>query len=99
MISATQREAIDVLRDLCAMSEDIRLGQLMAHLGFVGEINAGRTLWDIEDEQLLEVMCQHRAELATRLADATKQNVPPVGVAISSCQPSSILPDQGERST
>jgi hypothetical protein len=66
MISATQREALAVLTELCELSPDIRLGQLMAHLGFLGEDQTGRTLWDIDDEQLLAVLYRHRAELAAR---------------------------------
>ena len=67
MIPPRQREAISVLQELCALSDDIRLGQLMAHLGFLGEIATGRNLWDLDDEQLLSVMYQHLAELKARL--------------------------------
>lgn len=67
MISATEREALALLAELCELAPDIRLGQLVAHLGYVGEIETGRTLWDIENEQLVEIMYQHRSELAARL--------------------------------
>jgi hypothetical protein len=66
MITATQREALAVLADLCELSPDVRLGQLCAHLGFLGEDQTGRTLWDIDDGQLLAVLYHHRAELAAR---------------------------------
>ena len=66
MMSATQREALAVLTELCELSPDVRLGQLMAHVGFLGEDQTGRTLWDVDDEQLLAVMYHHRAELAAR---------------------------------
>lgn len=66
MIPQTQREALAVLTELCEMSPDVRLGQLLAHLGFLGEDQTGRSLWDIEDEQLLAVLYHHRAELAAR---------------------------------
>ena len=56
MTTPTQSEALAVLAELCALSPDIRLGQLMAHLGFLGEDQTGRTLWDIDDEQLLAVL-------------------------------------------
>jgi hypothetical protein len=48
------------------MSPDVRLGQLLAHLGFLGEDQTGRTLWDIDDEQLLAVLYHHREELMAR---------------------------------
>ena len=69
MIPATQREALAVLAELCELSPDVRLGQLFAHLGFLGEDQTGRSLWDIDDEQLLVVL-YHRAELAARQPDS-----------------------------
>jgi hypothetical protein len=66
MISNTQREALALLVELCEMSPDVRLGQLLAHLGFLGEDQTGRTLWDIDDEQLLAIMYHHRGELSAR---------------------------------
>lgn len=73
MIPATQREALAVLAELCEMSPDVRLGQLLAHLGFLGEDQTGRSLWDIDDEQLLAVIYHHRAELAARQPDSANQ--------------------------
>ena len=66
MIPATQREALAILAELCELSPDVRLGQLLAHAGFLGEDQTGRSLWDIDDEQLLAVLYAHRAELANR---------------------------------
>ena len=70
MISATQREVLSILTEVCALSPDIRLGQLFAHLGFLGEDQTGRSLSDIDDEQLLSVLYHHRAELTARQSDA-----------------------------
>jgi hypothetical protein len=67
MIPATRGEALAVLAEVCELSPDVRLGQLLAHLGFLGEDQTGRTLWDIDDEQLLAVLYHHRAELAARV--------------------------------
>ena len=66
MIPATQREALAVLAELCQLSPDIRLGQLLLHVGFLGEDQTGRSLGNIDDEQLLAVLYHHRAELAAR---------------------------------
>jgi hypothetical protein len=49
----------------------VRLGQLLAHLGFLGQDQSGRTLWDIDDEELLAVLYHHRAELKGRLSSAS----------------------------
>lgn len=68
MMSSTQREALAVLVELCELSPDVRLGQLLAHLGFLGEDQTGRTLWDIDDEQLLAALYHHRGELVARNA-------------------------------
>lgn len=69
MSSATQREALAVLAEVCELSPDVRLGQLLAHLGFLGEDQTGRSLWDLDDEQLLAVLYHHRAELVGRQRD------------------------------
>jgi hypothetical protein len=83
MISPTQREALAVLTELCDLSDDVRLGQLLAHLGFLGEDQTGRTLWDIDDEQLLAVLYHHRGELIGRTPAAPNQALPLTGGAPS----------------
>jgi len=83
MIPPTQREALAVLAEVAELSPDIRLGQLFAHLGFLGEDQTGRSLWDIDDEQLLAVLYHHRAELAARQAPAPNPSVQPTGAAVS----------------
>ncbi len=83
MIPATQREALAVLAELCELSPDVRLGQLLAHLGFLGEDQTGRCLWDIDDEQLLAVLYHHRAELTGRQPDTPSQSLQPTGAALS----------------
>jgi hypothetical protein len=74
MIPKIQREALAVLAELCDQSPDVRLGQLLAHLGFLGEDQTGRSLWDIEDEQLLAVFLHHKTELAARTPDTANTN-------------------------
>jgi hypothetical protein len=76
MTSATQREALAVLAELCELSPDVRLGQLLAHLGFLGEDQTGRSLWDIDDEQLLAVLYHHRSELVSRTQSLPAQALP-----------------------
>ena len=80
MISQAQREAMDVLAEVYEMSPDIRLGQLFAHLGFLGEDQTGRSLWDIDDEQLLAVLYHHRAELMERQQQLPNQPLQPTKV-------------------
>ena len=66
MTDETKQEALTVLAQIWELTPDVRLGQLMAHLGFLGEVHVGRGLGYIEDDELLAVMYRHRAELLAR---------------------------------
>ena len=66
MSADVRQEALAVLVELAALAPDVRLGQLMAHLGFLSEDQIERSLWDIEDEELLAVLRRHHAELLGR---------------------------------
>jgi hypothetical protein len=66
MTTPTQVEALALLAEVCDLAPELRLGQLLAHLGFLGEDRTGKTLWDIDEEQLLTVLYHHRSELAAR---------------------------------
>jgi hypothetical protein len=66
MSGDVRQEALAVLAELAALAPEVRLGQLMAHLGFLGEDQVERSLWDIEDDDLLAVLYRHRSELLTR---------------------------------
>jgi hypothetical protein len=66
MTANVRQKALAVLTELAALAPDVRLGQLMAHLGFLGEDQFERTLWDIEDDELLAVLHWHRCELLAR---------------------------------
>ena len=87
MTSSTQREALAVLAELCDLSPDVRLGQLLAHLGFLGEDQTTRTLWDIDDEQLLAVLYHHRSELMARTTVASSSPAPATSALSSSSLP------------
>ena len=54
---------LDEVQRLCP---DMRIGQFLATVAMLGEESTGRTLWDIEDEELLRVMEKHRADLLRR---------------------------------
>lgn len=63
----TQQQALTTLAEVWALAPDVRLGQLMAHLGFLGEVHVGRGLGDLDDDELVRVLARHRDELAARL--------------------------------
>ena len=67
MTSDLQREALSVLAEIWRLSPDVRLGQMFAHLGFLGEAHLGRGLGTIDDDELMSVLYRHRAELLARL--------------------------------
>jgi hypothetical protein len=81
-----------MLAEVWALSPDVRLGQLMAHLGFLGEAHVGKGLGDIEDDELIAVLSRHRSELRARLEGTPKQALQPTGAA-ASVSGSSTLPE------
>ena len=88
----TQREAVAVLTEVLSLSPEVRLGQLMAHLGFLGEVHVGKGLGYIEDDELLAVLYRHRAELRARLEGAPNEALQPTGAA-TAVSGSSTLPE------
>jgi hypothetical protein len=83
-------EILNVLAELWTLSPDVRLGQLFAHLGFLGEAHLDKGLGYIEDDELLAVMYRHRLELAARLQGSA---VPLLGPAETSVSGSPIQPE------
>jgi hypothetical protein len=81
MMSDLQREALSVLAEIMALSPDIRLGQLFAHLGFLGDAHLGRGLGYIDDDELMSILYRHRAELQARLESSPNQQQLPAKVA------------------
>ena len=69
MTQNARQEVLAVLAEAAALAPDVRLGQLIAFVGFMGESQVGRTLWDMEDDELLAALQQHRADLLGRIAD------------------------------
>jgi hypothetical protein len=81
MMSDLQREALAVLAEVWALSPDVRLGQLFAHLGFLGETHLGRSLGYIDDDELVSILYRHRAELQARLEGTPNQTPQPTRAA------------------
>jgi hypothetical protein len=82
-----QREALAVLAEVWALSPDVRLGQLMAHLGFLGEAHVGKGLGNIEDDEIIAILYRHRAELTGRLEGAPEEALHPAGAKSVSGSP------------
>lgn len=69
-MTTVRQEATEILAELIERSSEIRLGQLLAHLGFLGHDRTGHDLWEIDDEEFLAVLVHHREEL-NQLPDST----------------------------
>ena len=90
MTPDVQREALTVIGELLTFSPEVRLGQLLAHLGFLGECHLGHGLGDIEDDEFIAVLYRHRAELLAR-QQGTPDQVPPTNSTTSvSGSPTSV---------
>jgi hypothetical protein len=87
-----QREALAVLAEVWELAPEVRLGQLMANLGFLGEVHVGKGLGYIEDDELIAVLYRHRAELQSRLED-TPNEAPQSAGAATSVSGSSMQPE------
>lgn len=82
MTTVAKREALAVLAEVSELAPDMRLGQLFADQGLLGEAHLGRGLGDIEDDELVAVLYRHRRELETRL-EGEEQSAVPSGAATS----------------
>jgi hypothetical protein len=79
----TQREALAALAEVWSLAPEVRLGQLMAHLDFLGDVHLEKGLGYLEDDELIAILYRHRAELRARAAGASTQSPSPAGAAIS----------------
>jgi len=64
MTPDVRHETLAALAELSDLVPDVRIGQLIAHLGFLSEDEGGRGLGDIEDADLLAAIRRHREEVA-----------------------------------
>jgi hypothetical protein len=63
------------LARLSDLAPDVRIGQLVAHLGVLSEDEGGHGLGDIEDADLVTVIQRHYEELAQLTSAAPTQPV------------------------
>lgn len=63
MNDSLRTELLETICEVAELSPDVRIGQMLANLGFLVEARAGGSIWDIEDRDLLQVVQQHRDEL------------------------------------
>jgi hypothetical protein len=76
MMTQTRREILAVLSEILELDPDVRVGQLMIGMGVIGEVNTGRTLYQLGDEELLDSLCEHRNNLRKRKMDVAPTPLP-----------------------
>ena len=70
-----------MLAEVWVLSPDVRLGQLMAHLGLLSEARIDKGLGDIDDDEIIALLSRHRAELEARMQAAPKNSLQTSGAA------------------
>jgi hypothetical protein len=66
MIDPTRDEILNRLRRLSELAPDLRFGQMIANLTYMAAGPWDRTLWDLEDEQLVQAIRQFERDLCNR---------------------------------
>jgi hypothetical protein len=54
MMSPVRQEVLQVLAELSEVCPEVRLGQLMANFSYLARGLSNESIWDMEDEELLE---------------------------------------------
>jgi hypothetical protein len=65
-IDSTHQEILRKLSRITDLSPGVRVGQLLAHLGFLAEDMFDQGIAELEDDQLLRVLERHEGELSRR---------------------------------
>jgi hypothetical protein len=65
-ITAQRREILRLLERLSELTPDVRFGQLIANLSYLAIGPTNEAIWDMEDEQLIDAIRKHIADLSAR---------------------------------
>jgi hypothetical protein len=66
MIRDQRRELLRILSELSEEAPDVRFGQLIADLSYLGHGLSAESIWDIEEEQLLQAAQEHLEQWRAR---------------------------------
>ena len=75
MNTDARKEALAALIELSDMAPELRIGQLVAHLGEMSEDDGGHGLGDIEDDRLMEIIRRHHQELSQAVKQSPNQSL------------------------
>jgi hypothetical protein len=68
MIDPTRQEILRRLERISELDPEVRFGQLVANMAFLAAGPWDQTLWDLDDEALLDAVRNHEANLLERVA-------------------------------
>ena len=76
MISPVRQDALQLLTRLSELAPEVRLGQLLVNLSYMARGMKVESIWDMEDEELVEAATKHidqwQALLDRRAAESSK---------------------------
>ena len=59
MIKPVRKEILHVLAELSEAAPEVRFGQLLANLSYMARGLANESIWEMEDDELLEAARKH----------------------------------------
>ena len=66
MSRPVRQQVLRVLAELSEVCPEVRLGQLIANLSYLARGLSNESIWDMEDEELLEAARKHLDEWRAR---------------------------------
>lgn len=66
MINPIRQEVLRMLAELSEVAPDVRFGQLIANLSYLARGLSNESIWDMEDEELLEAARKHLQQWRSR---------------------------------
>ena len=66
MMVAQRTNVLHVLHELCELTPDVRFGQLIVNLSYLARGMAHESIWDMEDEELIQAVAKQLETLRSR---------------------------------
>ena len=66
MMTPVRQEAIRVLAKIGELAPEVRLGQIVVNLSYIARGLTTESIWDMEDNELLEAARTHLEQLQSR---------------------------------
>ena len=66
MTNPDREEVFQVLRELCEHCPDVRFGQLIVNLSYLARGMAHESIWDMEDDELIQAASKQLETLRSR---------------------------------